>query len=120
MEFSYYHCSCKFLIRYEWFLLRRINYPLIVDIVGKKNYGEAAGFASGVSQVISMSAQFVGSALLLVMSYSSLAFVNAATFLLAGILFASVGIKHQKGEKPLERKEVNEQGFFETMKSSFI
>lgn len=94
--------------------------PLIVDIVGKKNYGEAAGFASGVSQVISMSAQFVGSALLLVMSYSSLAFVNAATFLLAGILFASVGIKHQKGEKPLERKEVNEQGFFETMKSSFI
>lgn len=94
--------------------------PLIVDIVGKKNYGEAAGFTSGVSQVISMSAQFVGSALLLVMSYSSLAFVNAATFLLAGILFASVGLKHQKGEKPLERKEVNEQGFFETMKSSFI
>ena len=93
--------------------------PLIVDIVGKKDYGEAAGFTSGVSQVISMSAQFVGSALLLVMSYSSLAFVNAATFLLAGVLFASVGLKHKKDEKPLESKEVNDQNFFGTMKSSF-
>lgn len=93
--------------------------PLIVDIVGKKDYGEAAGFTSGVSQVISMSAQFVGSALLLVMSYSNLAFLNAATFLLAGLLFASVGLKHKRDEKPLESKEVNDQKFFATMKSSF-
>ena len=28
--------------------------PLIVDIVGKKDYGEAVGFTSGISQIISM------------------------------------------------------------------
>lgn len=92
--------------------------PLIVDIVGKKDYGEAVGFTSGISQIISISAQFVGSALLLVMSYSNLAFVNAITFLLAGLLFASVGFKHQKNNQPIERKEVNDQGFFKTMKLS--
>ncbi|MCT3602403.1 MFS transporter [Lactobacillus acidophilus] len=92
--------------------------PLIVDIVGKKDYGEAVGFTSGISQIISMSAQFIGSALLLVMSYSSLAFVNAGTFLLAGLLFASVGFKHQKNNQPIERKEVNDQSFFKTMKLS--
>ena len=55
--------------------------PLIVDLVGKEEYGEAEGFTNGIGQVINMTAQFAGSALLLVMSYSSLAFLNAATFL---------------------------------------
>lgn len=92
--------------------------PLIVDIVGKKEYGNAVGFNGGVNQIISMGAQFIGSALLLVMSYSTLAFVNAGTFLLAGLLFASVGLKHQKDQKPLEKQEVNDQNFFQTMKTS--
>lgn len=93
--------------------------PLIVDIVGQKDYGEATGFNSGINQIISMSAQFIGSALLLVMSYASLAWVNAVTFLLAGLLFASVGLKHQKDKQPLERETVNEQNFAATMRSSF-
>ena len=92
--------------------------PLIVDIFGKKEYGNAVGFNGGVNQIISMGAQFIGSALLLVMSYSTLAFVNAGTFLLAGLLFASVGLKHQKDQKPLEKQEVNDQNFFQTMKTS--
>lgn len=94
--------------------------PLIVDIVGKEDFGEAEGFTNGVSQVINMIAQFVGSALLLVMSYSSLAFLNAGTFLLAGLFYASVGLKHKKNAQPSENKEVNEQKFFATMKSSFV
>lgn len=80
--------------------------PLIVDIVGKKEYGNAVGFNGGVNQIISMGAQFIGSALLLVMSYSTLAFVNAGTFLLAGLLFASVGLKHQKDQKPLKKRKL--------------
>lgn len=94
--------------------------PLIVDLVGKEEYGEAEGFTNGIGQVINMTAQFAGSALLLVMSYSSLAFLNAATFLLAGILYASVGLKNKKGGQVLETKEVNDQKFFATMKSSFV
>lgn len=93
--------------------------PLIVDIVGKKDYGEATGFNSGVNQIINMSAQFIGSALLLVMSYASLAFINAVTFLLAGLLFASVGLKYKKKKKPLGAQAINEQKFGATMKSSF-
>ncbi|NRO31803.1 hypothetical protein IMAU30143_02042 [Lactobacillus helveticus] len=94
--------------------------PLIADIVGKKDFGEAEGFTGGVSQIINMIAQFVGSGLLLFMSYSNLAFVNAFTFLAAGLLYASVGLKHKKDGQSLEPKEVNEQKFFATMKSSFI
>lgn len=94
--------------------------PLIADIVGKEEFGEAEGFTGGVSQIINMVAQFVGSGLLLFMSYSSLAFVNAFTFLVAGILYLSVGLKHKKAGQSLERQEVNEQKFLATMKSSYM
>lgn len=93
--------------------------PLVADIVGKKDFGEAEGFTSGVSEIINMVAQFVGSGLLLFMSYSNLAFVNAFTFLATGLLYASVGLKHKKDGQSLEPKEVNEQKFVATMKSSF-
>lgn len=66
-----------------------------------------------------MSAQFIGSALLLIMSYASLAFINAVTFLLAGLLFASVSLKYKKEKKPLGAQAINEQKFGATMKSSF-
>ena len=70
-----------------------------------RKYDEAEGFTGGVSQIINMIAQFVGSGLLLFMSYSSLAFVNAFTFLVAGILYLSVGLKHKKAGQSLERQE---------------
>lgn len=93
--------------------------PLIADIVGKEEFGEAAGFTSGVSEVINMVAQFVGSGLLLFMSYSNLAFINAFTFLAAGLLYASVGLKNKKNGNDLEFKEVNDQKFIATMKASY-
>ncbi len=93
--------------------------PLIADIVGKEEFGEAAGFTSGVSEVINMVAQFVGSGLLLFMSYSNLAFINAFTFLAAGLLYASVGLKNKQNGNDLELKEVNDQKFIATMKASY-
>ncbi|KRL89353.1 major facilitator permease [Lactobacillus kalixensis DSM 16043] len=53
------------------------------------------------------------------MSYSNLAFVNAFTFLAAGILYASVGLRHKKNGNDLEPQEVNDQKFVATMKSSY-
>lgn len=93
--------------------------PLIVDLVGQDHFGEAEGFTNGINQVINIVAQFVGSALLLIMSYSSLAFVNALSFLLAGLLFASVGLKYSKQGEGVKNQEVNTQPFFKTMKTSF-
>lgn len=93
--------------------------PLIVDLVGENDFGEAEGFTNGISEVINIVAQFIGSGLLLFMSYSTLAFVNAATFLIAGLLFANVGLKHKNKIPVHDEKEVNTQGFFTTMKSSF-
>lgn len=86
--------------------------PLIVDIVGKKEFGEAEGFSNGMNEVINTVAQFVGSGLLLFLSFANLAFINALTFLVAGLLFLSVGLKHRKDQKPLEAQEVNDQKFF--------
>ncbi len=94
--------------------------PLIVDLVGKDDFAEAEGFTNGISEVITTVAQFVGSGLLLFLSYSNLAFINAFTFLAAGLLYASVGLRHKKENKPLERQEVNDQNFFATMKSSYF
>ncbi len=93
--------------------------PLIVDLVGEDEFAEAEGFTNGISQVITTAAQFVGSGLLLFLSYSSLAFVNAFTFLAAGLLYASVGVRHNKDNQPIEPQEVNEQKFFATMKTSY-
>ena len=42
------------------------------------------------------------------MSYSNLAFVNAFTFLAAGLLYASVGLKHKKDGQSLEPQEEND------------
>ncbi|MDF7682338.1 MFS transporter [Lactobacillus sp. ESL0679] len=92
--------------------------PLIVNLVGQNEVAEATGFTNGISQIISTVAQFVGSVLLLYLSYSNLAIVNALTFLFAGLLYASVGHNYLKTH-PQEDVAVNQQGFFTTLKSSF-
>ncbi|WP_240402272.1 MFS transporter [Lactobacillus jensenii] len=91
--------------------------PLIVAILGKENYAEGSGFANGMSQTISMLARFAGASMLLFMSYSSLAFINAATFLIAGILFALVGKRVNTQKLPLPKS--NKLNFFQTLKTSF-
>lgn len=94
--------------------------PLIVDLVGEENFGEAEGFTNGINQVINMVAQFIGAGLLLFMSYSNLAFLNAFTFLIAGLLYAAVGIRNKNDFQGSEQKEINQQKFFATMKTAFI
>lgn len=89
--------------------------PLIVAILGKENYAEGSGFANGMS--LSMLARFAGASMLLFMSYSSLAFINAATFLIAGILFALVGKRVNTQKLPLPKS--NKLNFFQTLKTSF-
>lgn len=92
--------------------------PLIVGLVGENEMAEAQGFTSGVSQLITLIAQFVGSGLLLFMSYSELAIVNALTFLAAGLLYANIGASVRK-QQPGQKEEVNDQNFFATISSSF-
>ncbi|QNQ81164.1 MFS transporter [Lactobacillus sp. PV034] len=97
-----------------------LNVPLIVEVVGQEEFAEAEGFTNGISQVITTVAQFIGSGLLLFLSYSNLAFVNAFTFLFAGFLYASVGLRRKKEISFQDAQEVNEQKFWATMKSSYI
>ncbi|MDK6268543.1 MFS transporter [Lactobacillus mulieris] len=93
--------------------------PLIVNLVGEEDFGEAEGFTSGVSQVIGISAQFLGSGLLLFMSYSNLAFLNAFTFLFAGLLYASIGRKQKDDNQLIESQDINREKFLPTLKSSY-
>ncbi|BDR57150.1 MFS transporter [Xylocopilactobacillus apis] len=93
--------------------------PVIVNIVGVDEVAEANGFTGGVNQIISMIAQFVGSGLLLFMSYSSLAIVNAFTFLAAGMLFGLVGLQTKKDIAITEQPTINQQGYFSTMLDAF-
>ena len=96
-----------------------LQMPLIVNIVGDDEVAEAEGFVSGINGIINMIAQFIGSGLLLFMSYSSLAIFNALTFLAAGVLFASVGRNYYKTRPQEEATSVNEEGFFKTIALSF-
>jgi MFS family permease len=92
--------------------------PLIVDLVGENEMSEAEGFTSGVSQLITMIAQFVGSALFLFMSYSTLAIVNALTFLVAGLLYANIATNVKTTDHKQKLQTVNNQNFFVTLKFS--
>ena len=92
--------------------------PLIVGLVGENEMAEAQGFTNGISQLITMIAQFAGSGLLLFMSYSGLAIVNAITFLVAGIIYANIGMNVKKQEVNKQPEEVNTQKFGATIVSS--
>ena len=92
--------------------------PLIVSLVGENEMSEAQGFTNGISQLITMIAQFAGSGLLLFMSYSGLAIVNAITFLVAGIIYANIGMNVKKQEVNNQPEEVNTQKFGATIVSS--
>lgn len=92
--------------------------PLIVSLVGENEMSEAQGFTNGISQLITMIAQFAGSGLLLFMSYSGLAIVNAITFLVAGIIYANIGMNVKKQEVNKQPEEVNTQKFGATIVSS--
>ena len=96
-----------------------LQMPLVVNIVGDDEVAEAEGFVSGINGIINMIAQFIGSGLLLFMSYSSLAIFNALTFLAAGALFASVGRNYYKTRPQEGTTSVNEEGFFKTIALSF-
>ncbi|RMC51097.1 MFS transporter [Lactobacillus sp. ESL0225] len=96
-----------------------LQMPLVVNIVGDDEVAEAEGFVSGINGIINMIAQFIGSGLLLFMSYSSLAIFNALTFLVAGALFASVGRNYYKTRPQEGTTSVNEEGFFKTIALSF-
>lgn len=92
--------------------------PLIVGLVEKDQVAEAEGFTSGIAQVITMVAQFVGSGMLLFMSYSTLAVINGLTFILAGLIYLTLARKHKKA-KPVEKQEVDDQNFLKTLTLSF-
>lgn len=95
--------------------------PLIVNLVGNNEFAEAEGFTNGLGEIINISAQFIGSGLLIFLSYSNLAFINAFTFLLAGLLFANVGLKQrsEKREQIQLDRSVNSQNFITTLKASY-
>lgn len=93
--------------------------PIIVNLVSEEEVAEAEGFTGGVSSILQMLAQFAGSGLLLFMSYSGLAVVNALTFLIAGLIFANVGHNYYKVHSEATQEAVNNQNFFKTMINSF-
>lgn len=90
--------------------------PIIVNLVKEDQVAEAEGFTAGVSQIITMIAQFVGSGMLLFMSYSMLAIVNSATFIIAGIIYWSV----ERGQiSSTIQNEIEKRSFFSVVTKSF-
>ncbi|WP_438491500.1 MFS transporter [Paenibacillus sp. IHBB 3054] len=66
-----------------------LRLPLIVKVTGKEDYPQASGFNQGISQIVGMISQFVTASLLIVVSYSFLAWTNAASFLFSGFIMLS-------------------------------
>lgn len=93
-----------------------LSTPLVVDLVQEDQVANATGFTSGVSQVVTMIAQFVGSGLLLFMSYSTLAIINGLTFIIAGLIYLNIA---RKNKDTAISRDVDEQSFFATLVLSF-
>ena len=89
--------------------------PLIISLVKKDEIAEAEGFTSGVSQVITLVSQFVGSGLLLFMSYSALAVINGLTFILAGLIYYNIAGSQRKKGIATVTQEVDDRGFWATL-----
>lgn len=89
--------------------------PLIISLVKKDEIAEAEGFTSGVSQVITLISQFVGSGLLLFMSYSALAIINGLTFVVAGLIYCNIARSKRKKGISTVTQEVDDRGFWSTL-----
>ena len=89
--------------------------PLIISLVKKDEIAEAEGFTSGVSQVITLVSQFVGSGLLLFMSYSALAVINGLTFVVAGLIYCNIARNKRKKGISTVTQEVDDRGFCSTL-----
>ena len=89
--------------------------PLIIGLVKKDEIAEAEGFTSGVSQVITLVSQFVGSGLLLFMSYSALAVINGLTFVVAGLIYCNIARSKRKKGISTVTQEVDDRGFWSTL-----
>ena len=89
--------------------------PLIISLVKKDEIAEAEGFTSGVSQVITLVSQFVGSGLLLFMSYSALAVINGLTFIVAGLIYYNIAGSQRKKGISTVTQEVDDRGFWSTL-----
>ncbi len=89
--------------------------PLVISLVKKDEIAEAEGFTSGVSQVITLVSQFVGSGLLLFMSYSALAVINGLTFIVAGLIYYNIAGSQRKKGIATATQEVDDRGFGATL-----
>ena len=89
--------------------------PLIISLVKKDEIAEAEGFTSGVSQVITLISQFVGSGLLLFMSYSALAVINGLTFVVAGLIYCNIARSKRKKGISTVTQEIDDRGFWSTL-----
>ena len=89
--------------------------PLVISLVKKDEIAEAEGFTSGVSQVITLVSQFVGSGLLLFMSYSALAVINGLTFIVAGLIYYNIAGSQRKKGIATVTQEVDDRGFWSTL-----
>ena len=89
--------------------------PLVISLVKKDEIAEAEGFTSGVSQVITLVSQFVGSGLLLFMSYSALAVINGLTFVVAGLIYCNIAKSKRKKGISTVTQEVDDRGFWSTL-----
>ena len=89
--------------------------PLVISLVKKDEIAEAEGFTSGVSQVITLISQFVGSGLLLFMSYSALAVINGLTFIVAGLIYYNIAGSQRKKGIATVTQEVDDRGFWATL-----
>lgn len=92
--------------------------PILQRIVDSEQLDEALGASSGLKQVASLLAQFIGVALLGMLSYNGLALLNAISFGLAGLIFLSMKNHPQINVEPDEVPEQLELNFRQTFKEA--
>lgn len=97
-----------------------LRQPLIVQVTGKEEFAQATGFNQSMAQILSVIAQFVGAALLLILTYGQLAFLNALTFFISGILMFFFFSQNQSLAKKqfITKNSHNADGYIKSLQKS--
>ncbi|WP_412988701.1 MFS transporter [Pediococcus siamensis] len=92
--------------------------PIFPTIIREDQIEEASGINSAITQTVSAIANLVGATLLIWFSFSELAFINALTFLIVGLIIVSIKTKLKQAETKVIVEKSDFSGFVVEIKES--
>ncbi|RHH66552.1 MULTISPECIES: MFS transporter [Vagococcus] len=95
-----------------------LKIPIVKNICNEKNLDQALGITNSINYIVKLIAQFTGAGIIVFLSFSQLAYLNAIMFLLSGITFFLLYREINKEDEAVQTSKnfINDKNFIETFK----